>query len=127
LLHCLESSLHRSRSYDTIVEGIGLDRVTGNFDPSVIDGAFRVSDREAVEMSRYLLRNDGLYLGASSAVHCVGAVRAARALGPGHTIVTVLCDGGQRYASRFWNDEALARLGIAPTGTGRVLSFLSDA
>ena len=93
-----ERSARRHR-YDTIMEGVGCDRVTANFDAAAIDGAFRVSDEESVEMARYLLREEGLFVGGSAAMHAVAAVRAARELGPGHTIVTVLCDGGQRYLS----------------------------
>ncbi|KAG2553785.1 hypothetical protein PVAP13_9KG621800 [Panicum virgatum] len=76
--------------FDTITEGIGINRVTRNFMMAELDGAYRGTDREAVEMSRFLLRNDGLFVGSSSAMNCVGAVRVARDLGPGHTIVTIL-------------------------------------
>nr|GMC47395.1 cysteine synthase 2 [Ipomoea batatas] len=85
--------------FDTITEGIGINRLTENFKLAKLDGAFRGTDMEAVEMSRYLLKNDGLFVGSSSAMNCVGAVRAARALGPGHTIVTILCDSGMRHLS----------------------------
>lgn len=123
-------------------EGIGINRVTQNFAKAQVDGAFKGSDREAVEMVRralsrepclqfaalpetacprrcmpaqwkhatspscpsaeqaqYLLRNEGLFVGSSAAMNCVGAVKAARLLGPGHTIVTMLCDGegGRRW------------------------------
>ena len=72
-----------------------------------IDSAWRVSDAEAVAMARRLLRDEGLFVGSSSALNCVGALRAARELGPGHTVVTVLCDGGARHLSRFWSDAAV--------------------
>jgi cysteine synthase len=91
--------------YDTIAEGVGIDRLTENFLLASIDDAFFVTDQETVEMSRFLLRNEGIFVGSSSAINCVAAVRAARKLGPGHTIVTVLCDSGQRHLTKFWNDE----------------------
>ncbi|CAL4938262.1 unnamed protein product [Urochloa decumbens] len=108
--------------FDTITEGIGINRVTNNFMMAELDGAYRGTDREAVEMSRFLLRNDGLFVGSSSAMNCVGAVRVAQDLGPGHTIVTILCDSGMRHLSKFFNDQYLADHGLTPTATG--LEFL---
>ena len=67
-----------------------------------------------VSYCRYLLQHDGLFIGSSSAMHVVGAARAAFALGPGHTIVTVLCDSGSRHMTRFWNDDFLRGRGIEP-------------
>ena len=89
-----------------------------------MDAAFQCTDREAVEMAAHLLRNDGLFLGSSAALNCVGAVKLARSLGPGHTVVTVLCDGGQRHLSRFHNREYLDSVGLTPRGQGRDLSFV---
>lgn len=68
------------------------------------------------------MKNDGLFLGSSSAMNCVGAVKAAQALGPGHTIVTILCDSGMRHLSRFYKTEYLSELGLTPSATG--LEFL---
>ncbi|KAF9147830.1 hypothetical protein BG015_010461 [Linnemannia schmuckeri] len=99
---------------DTVVEGVGINRLTRNFAMSegFIDDAIRVTDQEAVDMARYLVNQEGLFIGSSSAVNCVGAVRIARELGPGHTIVTLLCDSGQRHLTKFWNDEYLAKQGL---------------
>lgn len=108
--------------FDTITEGIGINRITRNFGMAELDGAFRGTDREAVEMARFLLKNDGLFLGSSSAMNCVGAVRVAQAIGPGHTIVTILCDSGMRHLSKFYNAEYLSKLGLTPKATG--LEFL---
>jgi hypothetical protein len=91
-----ERSQRRHR-YDTIIEGVGCDRVTANFATAQIDHAVRVEDAESIRMAQALLNRDGLFVGASAAMHCCAAVEAARRLGPGHTIVTVLCDGGHRY------------------------------
>ncbi|CAN4102625.1 unnamed protein product [Withania somnifera] len=108
--------------FDTITEGIGINRLTENFKLAKLDGAFRGTDMEAVEMSRYLLKNDGLFIGSSSAMNCVGAVRVAKALGPGHTVVTILCDSGIRHLSKFHNAEYLSEHGLTPSATG--LEFL---
>ncbi|GAB4829112.1 hypothetical protein Ancab_018775 [Ancistrocladus abbreviatus] len=108
--------------FDTITEGIGINRLTQNFLMAQLDGAFRGTDKEAVEMSRFLLKNDGLFLGSSSAMNCVGAVRVAQVLGPGHTIVTILCDGGTRHLSKFFNADYLTKYGLVISATG--LEFL---
>ena len=89
-----------------------------------IDDAFQGTDREAVEMAQYLLRNNGLFVGSSAAMNCVGAVKAARMLGPGHTVVTVLCDGGHRHLSKFHNQEFLAQHGLLPVHEGKELTFV---
>ncbi|XP_031283737.1 cysteine synthase 2-like isoform X1 [Pistacia vera] len=109
--------------FDTITEGIGINRLTENFLMAKLDGAFRGTDKEAVEMSRFLLKNDGLFLGSSSAMNCVGAVRVAQSLGPGHTIVTILCDSGMRHLSKFYDAQYLSQLGLTPTAAG--LEFLA--
>ncbi|KAK4355171.1 hypothetical protein RND71_024142 [Anisodus tanguticus] len=108
--------------FDTITEGIGINRLTENFMMTKLDGAFRSTDIEAVEMSRYLLKNDGLFIGSSSAMNCVGAVRVAKALGSGHPIVTILCDSGMRHLSKFHNAEYLSEHELTPSATG--LEFL---
>ncbi|KAI9314058.1 tryptophan synthase beta subunit-like PLP-dependent enzyme [Dichotomocladium elegans] len=89
---------------DTVVEGIGINRLTRNFEKGrlLVDDAYRVTDEEAVKMSRFLVREDGLFVGSSSSVNCVAAVRVARELGPGHVIVTLLNDSGQRHLTKFW-------------------------
>ncbi|KAM5584490.1 cysteine synthase 2 [Rosa sericea] len=108
--------------FDTITEGIGINRLTKNFLMAKLDGAFRGTDKEAVEMSRFLMKNDGLFLGSSSAMNCVGAVRVAQSIGPGHTIVTILCDSGMRHLSKFYNAEYLSKFDLTPTACG--LEFL---
>lgn len=99
---------------DTVVEGIGINRITRNFAMGldVIDDAFRVTDAEAVAMSRYLVQNDGLFLGSSSACNLVACVRMAKRLGKGARIVTILCDSGSRHQSKFWSDEYLRTANI---------------
>jgi len=119
----------RRHQVDTVTEGVGLNRVTANFAAAPpLAGAFAVSDAEALAMARHLAAKDGLFLGSSAAVNCVGALRAARALGPGHTVVTVLCDGGGRHLSKFWNDDALQAAGLLPPPErcGHELRFLIE-
>jgi len=94
----------RRHQVDTIVEGIGINRVTRNFEVGreLVDDAVRVTDKEALAMARFLVEKDGLFVGSSSAVNCVAAVRTALMMGPGHRVVTVLCDSGSRHLSKFW-------------------------
>lgn len=97
--------------FDTITEGVGINRLTANFETIVgaVDDAVRVSDAESVEMSRFLLREEGLFVGSSSAVNVCGAAKVAQRLGPGHVVVTILCDGGARHLSKFWSAEYVER------------------
>ncbi|PYH81695.1 PALP-domain-containing protein [Aspergillus uvarum CBS 121591] len=94
----------RRRQVDTIVEGIGINRVTANFEAGkeLVNDAIRVTDAQALAMARWLVEKDGLFVGSSSAVNCFAAVQTAMKLGPGHRIVTVLSDSGSRHLSRFW-------------------------
>ncbi|KAF8590926.1 pyridoxal phosphate-dependent enzyme, beta subunit [Ramaria rubella] len=96
----------RRHQVDTVVEGIGINRLTKNFELAlpVIDDAFRTTDKEAVAMSRYLVLNDGLFLGSSSACNLVACIRLAKKMRwkEGQVIVTVLCDSGSRHYSKFW-------------------------
>jgi cysteine synthase A len=94
---------------DSITEGIGQTRITGNLEGARIDFACQVPDAEALPWIFDLLQHEGLCLGGSSAINIAGAVRMARELGPGHTIVTVLCDFGTRYQSRLFNPAFLRR------------------
>ncbi len=91
----------------SITEGIGQNRITANLEGAPVDDAFQIPDAEAVEIVFELLRREGLFLGGSTGINVAGAIRLARELGPGHTIVTVLADSGQRYASRLFNPDFL--------------------
>lgn len=114
LANYIETGVMGPAPGSTITEGIGIGRLTSNFKQAKVDKAFRGSDDEAVEMAYYLLRREGVFVGPSAALNVVGAVKAARELGPGHTIVTVLCDGGARYQSKLYNPSWLAEKGFAP-------------
>jgi cysteine synthase A len=91
----------------SITEGIGQSRVTGNIDGAPVDDAYRIPDEEALPVVFDLLEHEGLCLGSSSGINVAGAIRMAQDLGPGHTIVTVLCDWGYRYSSKLFNHEFL--------------------
>ena len=86
-----------------IQEGIGITRLTKNFERAKVDRAVFVSDEEAHAMACYLLRHEGLFVGPSAALNVVGAVKAARELGEGKVVATVVCDGGDRYRGKFWH------------------------
>jgi cysteine synthase len=94
-------------SGSSITEGIGQGRVTANIVDAPVDIAFQISDEEAVKIVFDLLEHEGLCLGGSSGVNVAGAIRLAKELGPGHTIVTILCDYGTRYQSKLFNPEFL--------------------
>jgi cysteine synthase A len=96
----------------SITEGIGQGRITRNLEGLQIDFAYRIPDTETVQMVFDLLMDEGLCLGSSSGINVAGALRLARDLGPGHTIVTVLCDSGMRYQSRLFNPEFLRTKGL---------------
>ncbi|MGE0627331.1 MAG: cysteine synthase A [Hyphomicrobiaceae bacterium] len=91
----------------SITEGIGQSRVTKNLEGAIVDHAYRIEDTESLEIVFRLIEEEGLCVGASSGVNIAGAMRLARELGPGHTIVTILCDPGSRYLSRLFNPAFL--------------------
>ena len=87
----------------SITEGIGQGRETDNLKDAPIDGAYQIPDEEALPIVFNLLKNEGLCVGSSSGINLAGAIRMAKELGPGHTIVTILCDYGTRYQSKLFN------------------------
>ncbi|MBE9224654.1 cysteine synthase A [Phormidium sp. LEGE 05292] len=98
----------------SITEGIGNSRVTANMEGVPIDDALQIDDKEAIRVIYQLLRKDGLFMGGSVGINVGASVAIAKKLGPGHTIVTILCDGGSRYQSRLYNQEWLASKGLSP-------------
>jgi cysteine synthase A len=97
---------------NSVAEGIGQSRITANLDGAPIDTQFRISDAEGLDVAMGLLRDEGLCLGLSSGINVAGAMALARELGPGKTIVTILCDSGLRYLSSLYNPEWLAAKGL---------------
>ncbi|MFQ4140309.1 cysteine synthase A [Nodosilinea sp. PGN35] len=112
---------------NSITEGIGNSRITANMAGVPIDDAIQIEDPEALRTIYELLYNDGLFMGGSVGINVAAAVRLARQLGPGHTIVTVLCDGGSRYQSRIYSRPWLEAKGLwseelAPAGAAAIAS-----
>lgn len=107
---------HRRRhQVDTVIEGIGLNRVTANLNAGIshITDSQQVADDDARYMAGFIAENEGLFIGSSAAVNCVAALREARKVGPGHTIVTILCDSGSRHLSKFWAMEPVSYCKVA--------------
>ncbi|MCC5597731.1 cysteine synthase A [Nostoc favosum] len=98
---------------NSITEGIGNGRVTANMEGAPADDAIQIDDQEALRVVYQLLRKDGLLMGGSTGINVGAAVALAKQLGPGHTIVTILCDSGSRYQSRIFNAEWLASKGLS--------------
>lgn len=109
-----ERKLQRNR-YDTIVEGVGIDRITANFECAIIDDAIRVSDQDTLDMAHWILKHEGLLIGSSSALNIAATCVYASQLKQQHSqqeedlppkkLVTVICDTGTRHLSRFWNSD----------------------
>jgi len=97
---------------NSITEGIGNGRVTANMEGAPADDAIQVDDREAIRVVYQLLEKDGLFMGGSVGINVGAAVALAQKLGAGHTIVTILCDGGSRYQSKLFNREWLKEKGL---------------
>lgn len=96
----------------SITEGIGNSRVTANLAGAPVDDAVRIDDQTALDVVYDLLWHEGLFMGGSVGINVAAALETARRLGPGHRIVTVLCDGGDRYRSRLWDREWLESRGL---------------
>jgi cysteine synthase A len=102
----------KSDGGSSITEGIGTGRVTANLAGAPIDDAIRIPDAETVRTVYRLLREEGLFLGSTAGINVAAAVRVAKQLGPGHTVVTILCDGGAKYQSRLFNPAWIAEHGF---------------
>jgi cysteine synthase A len=100
----------------SITEGIGQGRITENLVGAPIDLAFQVTDEEALPIVFDLAEHEGILLGGSSGINIAGAIRLARELGPGHTIVTILCDSGTRYQSKLFNPAFLKEKNLPVPG-----------
>lgn len=98
----------------SIAEGIGNSRITGNLDQAPVDCSFKIDDMDAIPWVYRLLEKEGLCLGSSSAINVAGAMHLARDLGPGSTVVTILCDSGLRYRQRLFNPGFLRSKGLEP-------------
>jgi len=112
LYHYIKDGELKSDGGSSITEGIGTGRVTANLAGAPIDDALRIPDAETLQFVYRLLREEGLLLGSTAGINVAAAVRVAKQLGPGHTIVTILCDGGAKYQSRLFNRAWLAERGL---------------
>ena len=112
LYHYVKSGTLKSEG-NSIAEGIGSSRVTANLEGTPIDDALQIPDGECVPMVYRLLRREGLFVGGSTGINVAAAVRLARELGPGHTIVTLLCDRGSLYLGRLFNPAFLTSKGLS--------------
>lgn len=99
---------------NSVTEGIGNSRITKNMEGAPMDDAIQVEDQEAIRVLYQLLQKDGLFMGGSVGINVGAAVALAKEMGPGHTLVTVLCDSGQRYQSRLYDRQWLASKGLSP-------------
>jgi cysteine synthase A len=112
LYEFVRSGTLKATGSGSITEGIGIGRVTANFATAQVDAAVHVDDQETVQFVYRLLHEEGLFLGSTSGINVAAAVRVARELGPGHRIVTILCDGGAKYVSRLFNQSWLEQKGL---------------
>jgi cysteine synthase len=118
LYHYVKDGELKSDGGSSITEGIGTGRVTANLAGAPIDDALRIPDAETMRFVYRLMREEGLLLGSTSGINVAAAVELARQIGPGHTIVTILCDGGAKYQSRLFNPAWIAERGFS-----RVVGF----
>jgi cysteine synthase A len=106
----------RKHRYDSIVEGVGLDRVTQNFEQALIDHAYQIPDQSLVTVAHWLLHHEGIFVGSSSALNIAATIKTIlsnkQLIHNGSTVVTVCCDYGNRHLSRFWNEEYLTEYGL---------------
>jgi len=112
LYHFIKDGALASDGGSSIAEGIGTGRVTANLEGAPIDDALRISDAETLHYVYRLMREEGLLLGSTAGINVAAAVTIARQMGPGHTIVTILCDGGAKYSSRLFNPAWVAEKGF---------------
>jgi cysteine synthase A len=112
LYEYIRNGVVKATGSGSITEGIGIGRVTANMQDAPIDDAVHIEDAETVHYVYRLLRQEGLFVSSTSGINVAAAVRVARELGPGHTIVTVLCDDGSKYLSRLFNRDWLAQKGL---------------
>jgi cysteine synthase len=113
LYEFIRSGEVKATGKSSITEGIGIARVTANFKDAPIDSAVHVEDSDTVSMVYRLLNEEGLFLGSTSGINVAAAVKVAREMGPGHAIVTILCDGGGKYVSRLFDQSWLQEKGLA--------------
>ena len=113
LYHYFKDGELKSDGGSSITEGIGTGRVTANLEGAPIDDAIRIPDAQTMRFVYRLMREEGLLLGSTAGINVAAAVSIAKQIGPGHTLVTVLCDGGAKYQSRLFNPVWIKERGFA--------------
>ena len=103
----------KKHRHDSIVEGVGLDRITSNFQLASINDAEKINDQEILDTAHWLLREEGLFVGSSSAMNVTAACRVAMNMPENSLIVTIICDNGQRHLSRFWNPDYIKKYNLS--------------
>jgi len=126
LYHWVRDGELKANGPSSITEGIGIGRVTANLQDTLIDDAVHVNDMDVVAMVYELLRKEGIFLGSTSGVNVAAAVQVAQQLGPGHTIVTILCDSGHKYQSRLFNRSWIEEKGFGHAAGFNIPSFAND-
>jgi len=116
----------RRHQVDSVVEGVGINRLTANFEAGMglVDDAVKVTDEQAMRMARWVVQREGVFIGASSAVNLVAAVRVGRDLGKGGRVVTIICDSGTRHLSRFW--KGVGELAVSGEEGSAELNLILD-
>jgi cysteine synthase A len=114
LYHYFKHGELKAVGNDSVSEGIGTSRVTANLEGTPVDDALMIPDSDAIPMVYRLLHEEGLFVGASTGINVCAAVEVAKQLGPGHTIVTILCDSGRNYQSRLFNEQWLKEKNLSP-------------
>jgi cysteine synthase A len=115
-LHSFYTTGELASEGTSITEGIGQGRITANLEGFTPDMSYQIPDEEALPVVFDMLEHEGLCLGGSSGVNVAGAIRMAKEMGPGHTIVTILCDYGTRYQSKLFNPDFLKSKGLPVPG-----------
>ncbi|KAK1059249.1 Cysteine synthase 2 [Friedmanniomyces endolithicus] len=116
----------RRHQVDSVVEGVGINRLTANFEAGMglVDDAVKVTDEQAMRMARWVVQGEGVFIGASSAVNLVAAARVGREVGKGGRVVTIICDSGTRHLSRFW--KGVGELAVSGEEGSAELNLILD-
>ena len=122
LFEFIRNGVLKATGTDSITEGIGIGRVTTNMRDAPVDDALHIEDTETVACVYQLLREEGLFVSSTSGINVAAATRVAHQLGPGHVVVTVLCDSGAKYLSRLFNRDWLAQKGLLAAALGGTAS-----
>jgi cysteine synthase A len=105
-------AMRKKYRYYSIIEGIGINFLTDNFNIAQIDEAYKITDEEAIFMANYIYEKEGLMIGGSSAVNLCAVLKASKKLGAGKKIVTIICDSGEKYKSKLFKKEILEQISI---------------